>query len=229
MVDLATGLDSKSKGIVGESGGVPIVLVPQANLVSKVKNSGKSIQYHGQVAKAIGKELFRAFVRSIELVALEQQHIARKEEISAPLKKALIDLGGAPSDSPSNKNSSGGVDPSLPPEKMFRDTSLYESWDDVGFPLAKIGGEALTKSAIKKMKKQHAAQKKRYDKYLASGGANNADPMEESAPSAEAADEGSTLKLDPNYIRVISGTFGNLQALSFNSDMGPFCHLVNVG
>mmetsp|Transcript_38284 Transcript_38284/g.84057 ORF Transcript_38284/g.84057 Transcript_38284/m.84057 type:complete len:112 (+) Transcript_38284:732-1067(+) len=111
---------------------------------------------------------------------------------------------------------------------MFRDTTLYESWDDAGFPLTKTGGEALTKSAIKKMKKQHAAQKKRYDKYVASGGADTA-AQTESAPSAEAPDKGFALQLDPNYIRVVSGTFGNLQALSFNSDMGPFCHLVNVG
>mmetsp|Transcript_38284 Transcript_38284/g.84056 ORF Transcript_38284/g.84056 Transcript_38284/m.84056 type:complete len:218 (+) Transcript_38284:133-786(+) len=110
VVDLARELDSKSKGSVGESEGVPIVLVPQANLVSKVKNSGKSIQYHGQVAKSIGEELFQSFVRSVELIALEQQHIAREEEISEPLKKALIDLGGAPSDSPPSKNSGGGVD-----------------------------------------------------------------------------------------------------------------------
>mmetsp|Transcript_30700 Transcript_30700/g.66451 ORF Transcript_30700/g.66451 Transcript_30700/m.66451 type:complete len:309 (+) Transcript_30700:207-1133(+) len=228
VVDLARELDSKSKGSVGESEGVPIVLVPQANLVSKVKNSGKSIQYHGQVAKSIGEELFQSFVRSVELIALEQQHIAREEEISEPLKKALIDLGGAPSDSPPNKISGGGVDPSLPPEKMFRDTTLYESWDDAGFPLTKTGGEALTKSAIKKMKKQHAAQKKRYDKYVASGGADTA-AQTEAAPSAEAPDKGFALQLDPKYIRVVSGTFGNLQALSFNSDMGPFCHLVNVG
>lgn len=34
-----------------------LMIVPQANLISKVKNSGKSIQYHNQCAKNLGEEL----------------------------------------------------------------------------------------------------------------------------------------------------------------------------
>lgn len=234
VLDLATDLDQSNKGSTKE--GVPIVLVPQANLVSKVKNCGKSIQYHGQVAKALGEILFDTFVRSVELIALEQQYLSRKQEVSSMLKNAIVDVGGTPSDSSSNKGSSGGsnqgaVDPSMPPQQMFRDASLYESWDDAGFPLTKVGGEPLTKSATKKMKKQYTAQQKRHDKFLASGGGSKTSSgnVNKAPPADMTTEEDIALKLDPRYVRVVAGTFGNLQALSFNSDMGPFCHLVNVG
>lgn len=228
-LELATELD-KAKGAASRSG-VPILLVPQANLISTVKNNGKSIQYHGQVAKAVGKELFDTFVRSVQLIAYEHQCLARGEEISASLRKALADVGGSTSDSSSGKGSGAqAMDPSVPPRDMFRDTTLYESWDDDGIPIAKVGGEKLTKSAIKKMKKQQLAQKKRYEKYFASGGSTKDSDGDATKNNGEDGESGEDIlkKLDDGFVKIVAGTFGNLQALSFESDIGPFCHLVNI-
>ena len=114
---------------------------------------------------------------------------------------------------------------------MFRDTTLYESWDDDGIPIAKVGGEKLTKSAIKKMKKQQLAQKKRYEKYLVSGGTAKVSNEDTGKNNSKGRDGGEDIvkKLDDGFVKCVAGTFGNLQALSFESDMGPFCHLVNIG
>lgn len=227
-LELATELDKKAKGAVS-SGGVPILLVPQANLISKVKNNGKSIQYHGQVAKAVGKELFDTFVRSVQLIAYEHQCLARGEEISASLRKAFADVGGSTSDKSSGKSSgTQAIDPSVPPQNMFRDSTLYEGWDDDGIPIAKVGGEKPTKSAIKKMKKQQLAQKKRYEKYLASGATTKGDGVDTSNDNGKDGED-IVKKLDDGFVRVVAGTFGNLQALSLDAGNGPFCHLVTIG
>jgi hypothetical protein len=110
---------------------------------------------------------------------------------------------------------------------MFRDAALYESWDEDGIPTAKVGGEKLTKSAAKKMKKQYQAQQKRYEKYLSVGGAKKVAPTVKSNESVD--EEDVVKKLDERFVNVVTGTFGNRQALSFESDMGPFCHLLNIG
>ena len=228
VLDLATELD-KDAVASSKGGGVPIVLVPQANLVSKVKSNGKSIQYHGQVSKSLGKELFDTFVRSVQLIAYEHQCISRGEEVSASLRKALADVGGSTSDISSSRGSVGAqtLDPSVPPQEMFRDAALYESWDEDGIPTAKICGEKLTKSATKKMRKQYQAQKKRYEKYVAVGGDEKMAPTVKSNESA--VEENVVKKLDERFVNVVTGTFGNLQALSFESDISPFCHLLNIG
>ena len=229
VLDLATELNKDAEASSKGGGGVPIVLVPQANLVSKVKSNGKSIQYHGQVSKSLGKDLFDTFVRSVQLIAYEHQCISRGEEVSASLRRALADVGGSTIDASSNKGGVGAqmFDPSVSPHDMFRDAALYESWDKAGIPTAKVGGEKLTKSAMKKMKKQHQTQKKRYEKYLAAGGAKTA---VQTVKSNESVDEEDVVKkLDERFVNIVTGTFGNLQALSFESDMGPFCHLLNIG
>ena len=229
-LELATELD-KAKDASSNSG-VPIVLVPQANLISKIKNNGKSIQYHGQVAKVVGKELFDLFVRSVHLISYEHQCLARGEEISASLRKAFADVGGSTSDSSSGKGSGTQViDPSVSPRDMFRDAMLYERWDDEGIPIAKVGGEKPTKSAIKKMKKQQLAQKKRYEKYLVSEGSTKGSDGDTNKKNDKGSDGGEDIvkKLDDGFVNVVAGTFGHLQALSLDSECGPFCHLVNIG
>jgi len=225
ILDLATEVDKDSS-----QGGVPVVLVPQANLVSKVKNNGKSIQYHGQVAKSLGKDLFDTFVRSVQLIAYEHQCLARGEGVSSSLRKALIDVGGSTSDVTTGK--SGGpqaIDPSVPPRNMFQDAALYESWDEDGIPTILVGGEKPSKSAVKKMKKQQLAQKKRHDKYLASGGAAKENEVAKNQEAIDDDAEDVVKKLDDGFVKVVAGTFGNLQSLSFESDMGPFCHLLKIG
>ena len=229
-LELATELNNAKDA--SSNGGVPIVLVPQANLISKVKNNGKSIQYHGQCAKSLGKELFAIFVRSVQLISYEHQCLARGEEISASLRTALADVGGSTSDSSSGKGSAThAIDSSVPPQDMFRDATLYESWDDDGIPTAKVGGEKPTKSAIKKMKKQQLAQKKRYEKYLVSGGNTKGSAGDKSKSDGKDGDEGEEIvkKLDDGFVKVVAGTFGNLQALSLDASNGPFCHLINIG
>jgi hypothetical protein len=34
--------------------------------------------------------------------------------------------------------------------------------------------------------------------------------------------------LDDSFIQVVSGSFGKRQGLELLSDMGPFCHVVNL-
>uniref|UniRef100_A0A7S4JXY6 Uncharacterized protein n=2 Tax=Odontella aurita TaxID=265563 RepID=A0A7S4JXY6_9STRA len=113
---------------------------------------------------------------------------------------------------------------------MFRNENMYASWDDSGFPLTKANGEPTSKSARKKMRKQVEAQRKRYDKYMASGGGGEKGGAGGSGKGGGAPEEEVALpELDPGFISVIGGTFGNLQALDLSSDMGPFCHVLNLG
>ena len=56
-----------------------LVIVPQANLISKVK--GKSIQYHGQIDKDLGEQLYDYFCSHIQGLLLEGQCKARSEDL----------------------------------------------------------------------------------------------------------------------------------------------------
>ena len=170
-----------------------------------MRSQGRSIQYHGQIDKAAGEALFLHLVDCIRAIALQQQYSTRKE----PPPKWLTDFGKPVK-----------VEASVPPEELFRDASLYSTWDDCGIPLTNQNGESLTKSALKKLKKQQDSHKKRHEKYLQTVSTtptsqdNNAQP-----------DWG---LLDASFIHVVPGSFGKLQALDMNSDMGPFCHVLNI-
>lgn len=51
------------------------------------------------------------------------------------------------------------------PQDMFlSQTELYSAFDDDGIPVTDAKGEPLSKSAIKKLKKEWEKQKKLYDK-----------------------------------------------------------------
>lgn len=53
----------------------------------------------------------------------------------------------------------------VPPEEMFRSqTDLYSAFDDSGVPTADKNGEPLSKSAVKKLKKEWDKQKKLFEK-----------------------------------------------------------------
>ena len=58
-----------------------LVVVPQANLISKVKKEGKSIQYHGQIDKEEGRELYEYFCEYLMGTILEAQCSARSHEL----------------------------------------------------------------------------------------------------------------------------------------------------
>ncbi|CAM9994956.1 unnamed protein product, partial [Ectocarpus sp. 4 AP-2014] len=56
----------------------------------------------------------------------------------------------------------------VPPQEMFLSmTDLYSAFDDQGVPTIDKAGEPLSKSAIKKLKKEWEKQKKLYEKTLA--------------------------------------------------------------
>jgi len=58
-----------------------LVVVPQANLISKVKQQGKSIQYHGQVNKEKGKKLYEYFCDCLKGKLLEEQCSIRSQDL----------------------------------------------------------------------------------------------------------------------------------------------------
>lgn len=168
-----------------------------------MRSQGRSIQYHGQIDKAAGEALFLHLADCIRALALQHQYSTRKE--TPP--KWLSDFG-----KPTK------VDASIPPEELFRDASLYSTWDDCGIPLTNQSGEPLTKSALKKLKKQYDAHKKRHEKYLQS--ASTAPQETNEQPNWEL--------LDVSFIQFVAGSFGKRQALEMDSDMGPFCHVLNL-
>lgn len=113
------------------------------------------------------------------------------------------------------------MDASVPPDQVFRDASLYSSWDEAGIPLTNQNGEPLTKSAVKKLKKQYEAHKKRHEKYLKTASSN----------TTAAEQTGSQIDwslLDDSFVHIVAGSFGKRQALEMESDMGPFCHVLNL-
>ncbi|SCU95895.1 LAFA_0G03004g1_1 [Lachancea sp. 'fantastica'] len=52
------------------------------------------------------------------------------------------------------------------PQDMFRDTELYSEWDQDGLPVKNKDGTEVTKSMLKKLKKQFDQQKKLHDEYF---------------------------------------------------------------
>lgn len=53
----------------------------------------------------------------------------------------------------------------VPPQEMFLgSTDLYSAFDEQGVPTADKAGEPLSKSAVKKLKKEWDKQKKLYEK-----------------------------------------------------------------
>jgi len=185
-----------------------IVLVPQANLISKVKSQGKSIQYHGQVAKEKGEELYLHFLDCIKGLILEDFCEKTDKELPGWYTKWKQRQSAPPA-----------TDPSIPPDQLFR-TEEYASWDEDGIPLTKTDGEELTKSAMKKCRKAMDAQAKRHEKWKAAG----AVMMESTSDEQLLWDD----VMEPSYCPVIAGSFGKRQGLEIKSDMGPFCHVLQV-
>ena len=229
---------------------VNLVIVPQANLISKVKSNGKSIQYHGQCPKTVGEEWYDYFVKSLYDIATEYQAIIRKEEKLYNKSK--------------NTNKSDDSDEtvvdvaSIPPKDYFRyidkDKSKYGSYDaTTGIPQTTADGEPLTKSAIKKIKKLYDLQCKKYEKYIEKQQQqkekqdedeeeimnkkeekNTEQQQQEGKGNTSTTTEDATntekyfYELDSKFIHIVSGTFGKRQGLTITSDMGPFCHVVQI-
>jgi hypothetical protein len=113
------------------------------------------------------------------------------------------------------------VHASIPPVKMFRQHgSLYSSFDNQGIPLTNANGEPLSKSALKKLNKQYETHKKRHEKYLQTANATVATCEQETVVSWDL--------LDDSFIQIVAGSFGKRQGIEMESDMGPFCHVLNL-
>jgi hypothetical protein len=195
---------------------ISLLIVPQANLICKIKSAGKSIQYHEQCDKTMGQDLYRQFVDCITELLVEHQQVCR---------------GLASSLKPRPKSTT--PDPSIPPNQLFRDETVYATWDEeTGFPLTTVvlgGGDngeepaLLTKSAVKKLKKILESHTKRHIKYL-----EKPPPPAPPPTTPKQQEEPSTISLDPTFLHLVAGTFGKRQGLQLVSDMGPFCHVVEI-
>jgi D-Tyr-tRNAtyr deacylase len=273
----------------GGSHEASLVLVPQANLISKVKSQGKSIQYHGQIRKEQGEQLYDYFVDCVRAAILEEQCRVHQKPLpdhymrwKDPNNFSTSTATSAASSSTQTQSAPLQVDPSTPPDQMYRDLSKYASWEEeTGLPLTDVAGEPLTKSALKKLRKLQEAHAKRHAKwnlklaYQADHDNNDDDnyktaavtatvaasivdvPAEStvsaaisSAMSCEHTDETTSLTttpaenaaapdtdqqqyewqsaVDPAFCHVVAGSFGKRQGLEMQSDMGPFCHVLQV-
>lgn len=196
-----------------------LVLVPQANLISKVKQGGKSIQYHGQIGKEEGEKLYDYFCECVQGKLLEEQCASRSVEIPAWYRTRRAALLCA-------QEQDGKASPSTPPDRLLRDETKYGAWDDRGMPTQDAGGQELTKSHTKKLHKVYEAQRKRHDKWKEQrGGGDEATAVTPPVvPPPAHWDE----SLDPSFCHVVAGSFGKRQGLELRSDMGPFVHSFQV-
>eukprot|EP00984_Skeletonema_dohrnii_P011524 scaffold4605_cov150-Skeletonema_dohrnii-CCMP3373.AAC.2 len=201
-----------------------LVIVPQANLISKVK--GKSIQYHGQIDKDLGEQLYDYFCSYIQGLLLEGQCKARSEDLPEWYIKRKTFLE-------QQQQSKKSYSPSTPPDEMFRDASKYSEWDEKGIPTKDSEGNALTKSGMKKLTKLHEAHRKKHIKWKEEQQKSGDDcASEQTLPSSVAAEAPPVEQwdgcLDDTFCHFVKGSFGKRQGLEFTSDMGPFVHSFQV-
>lgn len=189
-----------------------LVVVPQANLISKVKQQGKSIQYHGQINKEKGKELYDCFCDCIRSKLLEEQCSVMSQELPRWYRerKAYMDR---------QNNYSQPACASKLPALLLRTESKYSEWDERGIPVKDSEGNELSKSQQKKLNKIYEAHCKRHEKWKENGGhtESSAEECNDDVPKAQW-----DVSLDPSFCHFVVGSFGKRQGLSFESDMGPF-------
>lgn len=200
-----------------------LVLVPQANLISKVKQGGRSIQYHGQIDKERGEGLYNRFCNAARGGLLEAQCAGMGVETPAWYAKRQAHF--------TRQDDKPRVAPRTPPEQLFRDEAKYSEWDDRGVPTKDAEGQDLAKSQLKKLAKAYQAHAKKHEKWkeqhdgAEANRANEADQAETpAAPPPARWDE----DLDPAFCRVVAGSFGMRQGLELRSDMGPFVHTFQI-
>lgn len=182
-----------------------------SHLTQQVRSQGKSIQYHGQVEKEQGKDYYEYFVECIRSTILEHQCDTRQQGLPEWYQRFKQ----------SNSNADVAVLPSTPPDQMFRDPQRFSAWEDDGMPAADAQGNELTKSAVKRLRKQLNTQKLRYAKWLERNNDHTEETEgEEIVPNWSA--------IDDSFCKVVSGSFGMRQGLEFQSDMGPFCHVLQL-
>ena len=229
---LTTGLwgdgESSTKSILSLAAEVEsscsLVIVPQANLISKVKQMGKSIQYHGQINKKDGEQLYNYFNECIKGILLEEQCKINSQNLPEWYTKRKAYL-----QQQLNNNNNKQTHPSIPPNQLFNDTSKYTEWNEDGFPTKDVEGNAISKSQMKKLKKIYDAHVKRHLKWKVDHPNGNEDEVEqtssENVPEVPQWDDSS---LDISFCHFVAGSFGKRQGLELLSDMGPFVHSFQV-
>ena len=268
-----------------KSANVSIVLVPQANLIAKIKKNGKSVQYRDQIDKTRGEELYDMFVNTVQEYLMEEHR--RIQTTTMTSNSGMKNNNNSNSNINGNNKGNDTLDPSVPPKELFRyrqkqqqqqdGSLLYGSFDEsTGFPLSSADGEPLTKSAAKRIKKLYDAHAKRHEKYLSkqqpeqkaqqqSNNNNDNDdsgalsppsssaspstastptPIVATNPTDNAQQTANTIKcgtkhnkdelplpnvvVDPSFVQLVAGSFGKRQGLELVSDMGPFCHVIEL-
>jgi len=226
-----------------------LLLVPQANLTAKVKKLGKSIQYRDQVEKSQGEALYEHFCGTIETLLIEHHEEVQRGRGLHLATSSVCGIEGT-SVAPTT------LDPAIPPSRMFHQDDTYGSFEeenDKTFPLTYANGEPLTKSAMKRLQKIHKAHTARHTKFMETrkGQAlGNEDPIEvgKSTMTPAVGGRGGAVReeetshvsistpqstcprqiVDKSFIQVVAGSFGMRQGLEIQSDMGPFCHVVEI-
>jgi hypothetical protein len=144
---------------------------------------------------------------------------------------------------------SQSFNPSIAPINMFRslDPPAYRSFDvETGLPLTDLLDALLSKSSLKKLRKAQDLHQKRHQKWLQQQSHSDASTKspkytlddrntskdEDAWPTSTELNcplpVGWKSTLDPSFCMVVSGTFGKRQGLQILSDMGPFCHVVQI-
>jgi len=200
-----------------------LLVVPQASLVSKLEAGDRTIKYHRQCAREEAKLLYGSFVA--ELLRSSRQQLS--ESSTARIDSAAWQ----------ELQAKRAAAASIPPENYFKVGEYegkYSQYDDRGVPTHAADGEALAKSAIKKLEKLYAAQLKKYEK----GTQARAEPSDSAKPVAEAG-EGEVMSAPGEAAcseayeapllegaclpTIVSGTFGGRQGFELTSS-GPFTH-----
>lgn len=201
-------------------GTLGLLIVPQANLFSKVKNHGKGIRYDMQVEKELGREYYEYFISTLRQLLIQHQ------------------LAGQNQSQPTNNNGGNHAkiqlkvkpvtpEPSIAPDQLFRNDEEYGSWDDEGFPLTTANGDPLAKSAKKKLIKIWESHKRRHAKYVSEERTEKEEDQHCQDPQQE-QEEVVVAELDPSFCTFVAGSFGKRQGLEIRSDMGPFCHVIEI-
>ena len=249
-----------------------LILCPQANLIGKLKGRAQ-MQYRGQIDKQDGRQLFHYLASCLIGMLLERQCQVRHEaggDTTAVLPQSYRswklheerEQQQLAWQTLQQQRQQAQPPASTKPQDMFRhQTHLYSAWDsETGLPThSSVTGEPITKSALKKLKKQHDAHAKRHEKWQkqqqqqhetspseenkeedahrekgdnnAIHDATNKDTKEDTTSDTQRQidhDKSWWNELDPGFCHVVVGSFGKRQGLEVSSDMGPFCHVVQV-
>ena len=185
-----------------------LLIVPQAALCGR-PSKGQTLTYLDQVEKEPGRELFRQFVAALSALVAEA--------VAPPPNAAEV---AAASKAASKAKQARTKQSALqPPTELFH-TTEYSAWNGRGIPTQDAAGEAVTKSARKKLEKRMKAAKGKYERAQTAGSGATGAPVPPPAVESAAADTEEETQADT----VKCGTFGNRQGLRVTATGGPFCH-----